>query len=128
MNPLHHVRRSPARAWSIDRLLLNYANNAVKFTEKGEIVISVRASDRTEKDVLLRFRGHLEHQLQALGVAFLGNQAAGVVQQFLQFEVGALQVELAGLPSPSPTLQGILLWRVWLIRRAGHRMDAPQRA
>ena len=39
----------------LGQMLMNYANNAVKFTEQGEIVISVRASERTDKDVLLHF-------------------------------------------------------------------------
>ncbi len=38
------------------QILVNYANNAVKFTQKGEVVISVHASERTDKDVMLHFR------------------------------------------------------------------------
>jgi len=60
----------------LGQILLNYANNAVKFTEKGEIVISVRASERTDKDVLLHFRvrdtgiGLTPEQLQRLFQSF----------------------------------------------------------
>ena len=39
----------------IGQVLINYANNAVKYTERGEIVISVAVADVTLQDVLLRF-------------------------------------------------------------------------
>jgi len=35
------------------QVLINYSNNAVKFTEKGEIDIVFKVKERTEKDVLL---------------------------------------------------------------------------
>jgi len=42
----------------LGQILLNYASNAVKFTEHGRIGISVRASERTVQDVLLHFSVH----------------------------------------------------------------------
>jgi signal transduction histidine kinase/DNA-binding response OmpR family regulator len=35
------------------QVLVNYSNNAVKFTEKGEIVISISVKEETEKEVLI---------------------------------------------------------------------------
>ena len=62
----------------LGQILLNYANNAVKFTEKGEIVISVRASELTEKDVLLHFR------VQDTGIGLTGEQMSRLFQSFSQ--------------------------------------------
>jgi two-component system sensor histidine kinase/response regulator len=62
----------------LGQVLINYANNAVKFTEKGEIVISVRASERTEKDVLLHFR------VQDTGIGLTPEQAGRLFQSFSQ--------------------------------------------
>jgi signal transduction histidine kinase/CheY-like chemotaxis protein len=62
----------------LGQILLNYANNAVKFTEKGEIVISVRASERTDKDVLLHFR------VQDTGIGLTAEQMSRLFQSFSQ--------------------------------------------
>jgi two-component system, sensor histidine kinase and response regulator len=62
----------------LGQILLNYANNAVKFTERGEIVISVRASERTESDVLLHFR------VQDTGIGLSQEQMGRLFQSFSQ--------------------------------------------
>ncbi|HWP11320.1 MAG TPA: ATP-binding protein, partial [Ramlibacter sp.] len=62
----------------LGQILLNYANNAVKFTDKGEIVIAVRASERTERDVLLHFR------VQDTGIGLTGEQMGRLFQSFSQ--------------------------------------------
>ena len=62
----------------LGQILLNYANNAVKFTEKGEIVISVRASERTAKDVLLSFR------VQDTGIGLAPDQIQRLFKSFSQ--------------------------------------------
>ncbi|WP_158289961.1 PAS domain-containing hybrid sensor histidine kinase/response regulator [Ramlibacter sp. WS9] len=62
----------------LGQVLINYANNAVKFTEKGEIVISVRASERTESDVLLHFR------VQDTGIGLTPDQTGRLFQSFSQ--------------------------------------------
>jgi PAS domain S-box-containing protein len=35
------------------QILINYATNAVKFTERGEVTVQMRVRERTERDVLL---------------------------------------------------------------------------
>jgi len=46
------LRGDPLR---LGQILLNFANNAVKFTERGEVTISVAPLARADKDVLVRF-------------------------------------------------------------------------
>ena len=62
----------------LGQILLNYANNAVKFTDQGEIVISVRASERTDKDVLLHFR------VRDTGIGLTPEQMGRLFQSFSQ--------------------------------------------
>ncbi|EGI76901.1 response regulator [Hylemonella gracilis] len=37
----------------LGQILINYANNAVKFTERGEVTVQIRVRERTDHDVLL---------------------------------------------------------------------------
>ncbi|MDB5872002.1 MAG: hypothetical protein JWQ07_1444, partial [Ramlibacter sp.] len=62
----------------LGQILINYANNAVKFTDKGEIVVSVRASERTDKDVLLHFR------VRDTGIGLTPAQIERLFQSFSQ--------------------------------------------
>ena len=62
----------------LGQILINYASNAVKFTEKGEIIISLQASERTGKDVLLRFR------VQDTGIGLTPEQVGRLFQSFSQ--------------------------------------------
>ncbi|AEV30644.1 histidine kinase,Response regulator receiver domain protein,histidine kinase,Hpt domain-containing protein [Sphaerochaeta pleomorpha str. Grapes] len=48
----NHLIGDPLR---LGQVLINYANNAVKFTEKGEISIHIHVKNDTESDVLLHF-------------------------------------------------------------------------
>jgi two-component system sensor histidine kinase/response regulator len=60
----------------VGQILINYANNAVKFTETGEIAISARVLQATLEDVLLRFsvrdtgQGLTEEQISRLFQSF----------------------------------------------------------
>ena len=60
----------------VGQILINYANNAVKFTEAGEISISARVMEVTLEDVLLRFsvrdtgQGLTEEQISRLFQSF----------------------------------------------------------
>jgi two-component system sensor histidine kinase/response regulator len=62
----------------LGQILINYANNAVKFTEEGHIVISVRASERTDTDVLLHFR------VRDTGIGVTPEQTTRLFQIFSQ--------------------------------------------
>ena len=49
------LRGDPLR---ISQIIINYANNAVKFTEKGEVVVRVRIDDESGDEIRVRFEVH----------------------------------------------------------------------
>jgi two-component system sensor histidine kinase/response regulator len=62
----------------VGQILINYANNAVKYTEKGEIVIAVRVAERTDANVLLHF------SVQDTGIGLTEEQIGRLFESFSQ--------------------------------------------
>ena len=62
----------------LGQILINYSNNAVKFTDQGEIIISVRLLEETETDVLMRFA------VRDTGIGLTEEQMGKLFQSFQQ--------------------------------------------
>ena len=62
----------------LGQILINYSNNAVKFTEKGEIIIAVKIEEETPDDVLVRF------SVQDTGPGLSQEQIGKLFQSFQQ--------------------------------------------
>ncbi len=62
----------------VGQILINYANNAVKYTERGELVIAVRVSARTAAGVLLHF------SVRDTGIGLTEEQISRLFQSFSQ--------------------------------------------
>jgi two-component system sensor histidine kinase/response regulator len=62
----------------IGQILINYANNAVKYTEKGEVIVSARVQERTASDVLLHF------SVTDTGIGLTPEQQGRLFQSFQQ--------------------------------------------
>ncbi len=62
----------------LGQILVNYSNNAVKFTEQGEIVVSVDVEEETEQDVLVRFG------VRDTGIGLTEEQIGKLFQSFQQ--------------------------------------------
>ncbi|HSV48136.1 MAG TPA: response regulator [Ramlibacter sp.] len=75
-----HLRGDSLR---LGQILINYADNAVKFTDKGEIVVSVCASERTDQDVLLHF------SVRDTGIGLTAGQKKQLFQGFQQADTSA---------------------------------------
>lgn len=65
-------------ALRLGQILINYANNAVKFTEQGEIVVAARVLEETDTDVLLRF------EVRDTGIGITDAQQATLFRTFQQ--------------------------------------------
>ncbi|MDB5871242.1 MAG: hypothetical protein JWQ07_684 [Ramlibacter sp.] len=71
-------RRLRGDALRIGQILINYANNAVKYTERGEVVIAASVVERGGHDVLLHF------SVTDTGIGLTGEQQACLFQSFQQ--------------------------------------------
>src|SRR5438105_12935084 len=67
----------------LGQILINYANNAVKFTEQGKIVVAVRVVERAEDDVLLQLR------VSDTGVGIASEQVGRLFQRFSQADASS---------------------------------------
>ncbi|MBT3601733.1 MAG: response regulator [Candidatus Latescibacteria bacterium] len=62
----------------IGQVLINYANNAVKFTEEGEIIVRVQQVERQNDPLLVRF------EIQDTGIGLTEEQMGKLFQSFQQ--------------------------------------------
>jgi two-component system sensor histidine kinase/response regulator len=62
----------------IGQIMVNYSNNAVKFTETGEIVIGIRVVEETDENVLMRF------SVRDTGIGLTEEQIGKLFQSFQQ--------------------------------------------
>jgi PAS domain S-box-containing protein len=70
-----HLIGDPLR---LGQILINYANNAVKFTEQGEIIISVSVDESSGESVLMRF------SVKDTGIGLTQEQQERLFQSFQQ--------------------------------------------
>jgi signal transduction histidine kinase/CheY-like chemotaxis protein len=71
------VRGDPGR---LRQVLVNLANNAVKFTERGEVVVRLTFSERTEDAMLVRF------EVQDTGIGIHKERVGRLFQSFTQID------------------------------------------
>jgi len=62
----------------IGQILINYANNAVKFTDHGEIIVAVKVVDQSAEDAILHF------SVRDTGIGLTEEQQARLFQSFQQ--------------------------------------------
>jgi signal transduction histidine kinase/DNA-binding response OmpR family regulator/HPt (histidine-containing phosphotransfer) domain-containing protein len=65
-------------ALRIGQVIINYANNAVKFTEQGEIVVRARIVEESDTDLLARF------EVRDTGIGLTEEQRGKLFQSFQQ--------------------------------------------
>ncbi|MBI5657992.1 MAG: response regulator [Nitrosomonadales bacterium] len=71
------LRADPLR---LSQILINYINNAVKFTERGEIIVRARMIIEGASEILLRF------EVQDTGIGISGEQQTRLFRSFQQCE------------------------------------------
>jgi len=129
-------RRLTGDPLRIGQVLLNYLNNAVKFTEKGEIAIAVEAVDIADAAALVRF------SVSDTGIGLTPEQQSTLFEPFQQADISvtrkfggtglglAIAKRLAGLMGgtvgvESAAGQGSTFWFTVLIGIAANGDAAP---
>ncbi len=74
-----HLIGDPLR---LEQVLINLANNAIKFTEKGDVIVSLRVLERHEEEIILRF------SVQDTGIGLTRDQQERLFQPFTQADLG----------------------------------------
>ena len=69
------LRGDPLR---LGQILINYVNNAIKFTDKGEVTVAVYPLDQTDEEVTLRF------DVRDSGIGLTQEQMGRLFQSFAQ--------------------------------------------
>jgi two-component system, sensor histidine kinase and response regulator len=75
-----HLTGDPLR---LGQILINYANNAVKFTERGRIAVTISVDERTDDDVLLHLR------VADTGVGITPEEKGRLFQRFSQADASS---------------------------------------
>ena len=70
-----HFKGDPLR---LGQILINFCNNAVKFTETGEVIVSVRAAEVSDTHQTVRF------SVTDTGIGMTADQIGGLFQAFAQ--------------------------------------------
>src|SRR5438046_3404307 len=73
-----HLLGDPLR---LGQILTNFVNNAVKFTERGEVRLEIEALERTGQKVQLKF------SVRDTGIGMTGEQAERLFQPFTQADM-----------------------------------------
>ena len=69
----------------LGQIMVNYANNAVKFTEQGEIVIAIQVEEETDENVLMRFA------VRDTGIGLTEEQIGKLFQSFQQADTSTFR-------------------------------------
>lgn len=71
----HQLRGDPLR---LEQVLLNFASNAIKFSENGKVIIRARPVEERDHHILVRF------EVQDAGIGMSSEQVAQLFQSFQQ--------------------------------------------
>ncbi len=121
----------------INQILMNLVNNAIKFTDKGEVVVSVEVIDEQQDQLLLRFK------VADTGIGISDTQRKKLFQKFVQLDSSSTRkyagtglglaisrqlVELMGgeIQLDSDVGQGTRIWFDLPLKKGGQCFDITE--